>query len=343
MKWLRRGVVAAALTYPVSLLLAAMALRFIGERWWVTTVALYLPRLVLGAPLPFVVVGLFLCGRSRWLWTQAVSALLLLFPLMGLVVPVPHLASGTAPSLRVLSYNVNSTLGGVAKIDEEVERYSPDVVFMQEIDEPAELKRVLSPRYPTVEVSGQFLVATRYAIVSKTDPERLPFEGRTRSPRFLEYVMDTPLGRLGFYNVHPLSPREDFYVLRGRGLGREILSGRIFSGAAGPAILANAGLRALQVQSIAEAAGQDGEPVVIAGDTNLPGLSLVFSRALSRFKDGFVEAGSGFGYTYPNDRRPWMRIDRILASDALRFVRFQVGTSAASDHLCVVADLQRVR
>jgi vancomycin resistance protein VanJ len=343
MKWLRRGVVAAAIVYPLLLLVAAVALRFIGERWWVTTVALYLPRLVLGAPLPFIVFGLFLCHASGWLWTQAMGALLLLFPLMGLVVPVPRLANDKAPRVRVLTYNVNSALGGPAKIGEEVERYSPDVVFMQEIAQAEELKRVLSPRYPTVEISGQFLVATRYAIASTVDPERLPFDGRIRSPRFLEYMMDTPLGRVGFYNVHPISPREDFYVLRGKGLRREILSGRIFSGSAGPAILANAGLRALQVQSIAEAAGHDVEPVVIAGDTNLPGLSLVFGRQLSRFRDGFVDAGSGFGYTYPNDRRPWMRIDRILATDALRFVRFQVGTSAASDHLCVVADLQRVQ
>jgi endonuclease/exonuclease/phosphatase family metal-dependent hydrolase len=36
-----------------------------------------------------------------------------------------------------------------------------------------------------------------------------------------------------------------------------------------------------------------------------------------------------------------MRIDRILSSEQLRFVRFEVGASQASDHLCVVADLQR--
>jgi endonuclease/exonuclease/phosphatase family metal-dependent hydrolase len=117
----------------------------------------------------------------------------------------------------------------------------------------------------------------------------------------------------------------------------------LFSGDAGPSILANARLRALQAEAIAGAAALNSEPVVIAGDTNLPDLSPVFSRHLSRFQDGFVKAGAGFGYTYPNDRRPWMRIDRILATDALRFVKFEVGTSAASDHLCVVADLQRAR
>jgi len=343
MKWVRRGVAGAALIYPVFLLGAAAALRFVGEGWWVTAVALYLPRIALAAPLPLAVAGLVVCGRAGWLWTQSISALVLLFPLMGLVVPVPRLARDNAPTIRLLSYNINSAMSGVGKIAEEVERYSPDVVFLQEIAQGDELKRVLRSRYPTVDVSGQFLAATRYTIESMVDPERLPFEGRERSPRFVEYVMDTPIGRVALYNVHPLSPREDFYVLRGRGLRSEILSGRIFSGAAGPRILANAGLRELQVRAIAEAAGRDHDPVVIAGDTNLPDPSPVLARYLSRFRDGFVEAGSGFGYTYPNDRRPWMRIDRIFATDDLRFVRFQVGTSVASDHLCVVADLQRAR
>jgi|SRR5580704_2797629 vancomycin resistance protein VanJ len=342
MKWLRRAVVAAAVLYPFALAIAAGVMRFVGERWWLTTVALYLPRLTLAAPLPFLVAGLVLCRRSRWLWTQALSVLLLLFPLMGLAVPVPH-AEGKTPSIRVLSYNINSALGGVDKLAEEIDRYSPDVVLLQENNGSEDLKGALRSRYPTVEASGQFLVATRFTITSTTDPERLPFDGRARSPRFLEYVMETPLGRIAFFNVHPISPREDFYVLRGRGLRREILSGHLFSGDAAPAILANAGLRGLQVQAISEAVRRTTDPAVIAGDTNLPGLSLIFGRNLSGFRDGFAEAGSGFGYTYPNDRRPWMRIDRILTTDALRFVRFQVGTSPASDHLCVVADLQRGR
>jgi hypothetical protein len=52
-------------------------------------------------------------------------------------------------------------------------------------------------------------------------------------------------------------------------------------------------------------------------------------------------AGWGFGYTYPYNLFRWMRIDRIMASDQLRFVGFQRGSSTASDHVCVVADLQR--
>jgi endonuclease/exonuclease/phosphatase (EEP) superfamily protein YafD len=127
--------------------------------------------------------------------------------------------------------------------------------------------------------------------------------------------------------------------MRGQGLRREILSGRLFSSDSA-VFQANSGLRTLQVQSFSAAAQGETDPVVIAGDTNLPGLSYVFHRYLSGYQDGFTKAGWGFGYTFPADRHPWMRIDRILSSDALRFVGFEVGKSRASDHHCVVADLQ---
>jgi hypothetical protein len=68
----------------------------------------------------------------------------------------------------------------------------------------------------------------------------------------------------------------------------------------------------------------------------------VFDRYLSHYVDGFTAAGAGFGYTFPNGKHlPWMRLDRILAASPLRFVEFYVGDSPASDHRCVVADLQR--
>jgi endonuclease/exonuclease/phosphatase family metal-dependent hydrolase len=97
------------------------------------------------------------------------------------------------------------------------------------------------------------------------------------------------------------------------------------------------------VQEFAEAAAHEPGPAVIAGDTNLPDLSYILNRYLSAYQDGFAKVGSGFGYTFPTDhgRRPWMRIDRIFANQELRFVRFDIGHSLASDHLCVIADLQR--
>ncbi len=347
MKWRHRVTSTLAWGYAISLLGTVLAMRYVGERWWVTGVTLYVPRLAFVIPLPFIVVALLVLGPRRLLWTQLGAAVLLLFPLMGLVLPHFTRRSPGAPVIRVLSYNVDSGVKGLDELGQQIDRYSPDVVLLQEIGSVDLLGALLRARYPIVDIRNQFLLATRFPIVSTSDPEKLENLGRLRSPRFVQQVLDTPIGHIAVYNVHPISPREAFYQLRGTESRREFLRHGVIHDLVSPASNAifegNAGLRALQVHTFSEAARQETLPVLIAGDTNLPGLSYVLYRDLSAFQDGFDEAGSGFGYTFPNNRRPWMRIDRIFASDALRFVGFQVGSSNASDHRCVVADLQRAQ
>jgi vancomycin resistance protein VanJ len=331
---------AVAAIYPLSLLAAAAMLRYIGERWWLTGVGLYLPRVFLALPLPFILVAIVAARLHTLFWTQAVAALLLVFPLMGLVPPRLGRRPRDNRILRVLSYNINAGVGGIERIVDEIYARSPDVILLQEVYS-AELSTLLGARYATVRVADQFLFASRYPASWSAEPAKLDYGGHQRSPRYLQQTLETPLGRLAVYNVHPISPRETFYAFRGDGLRGELSSGRLFSSAGIGVFKANTGLRSLQVETFAHAAERETDPVIIAGDTNLPGLSYLFNRFLSGYQDGFAEAGSGFGYTYPTNRHPWMRIDRILASQELRFVRFEIGSSLASDHLCVVADLER--
>jgi vancomycin resistance protein VanJ len=345
MRFGQRVTTVLAWLYPVSLVATVAALRLVGERWWVTGVTLYLPRILFALPLPFVVLLLSWLGPRRLLWTQLAAALLVLFPLMGLAVPWPTLRTRGAPVLRVLSYNIDSGINGFEEIGKEIDRYSPDIVFLQEIGSVEAVGALMRARYPTVDIRNQFLVASKYPIVSKWDPDKLENQGRLRSPRFVQQVLDTPLGPIAFYNVHPISPREAFYELRGTESRRDFLTRGILHDIVSPgsnAIFeANAGLRALQVHTFAESARRETLPVVVAGDTNSPGLSFVIHRDLSQLQDGFAAAGVGFGYTFPAGRRPpWMRIDRIFAGEQLRVVGFEVGASLASDHRCVVADIQ---
>ncbi|HZU82845.1 MAG TPA: endonuclease/exonuclease/phosphatase family protein [Polyangiaceae bacterium] len=336
----RRIAAVLAAGYAAALLILAFAFPLVGERWWITGVLLYLPRVLWAAPLPLSA-GAVLVARLRGLWwTQLAAGLLLLFPIMGLVLPRPS-GQRPAPTLRVLSYNVNSSYGGAENVTREIDLHSPDVALLQEAWSAGGIVDILRARYPVVEVTNQFILATRLRVLSSTDPDKLEYHGQQRSARYVQYVLETPLGRIAVYNVHPISPRQAFYTIRGQGLSREIPSGRVFSDANGATFLDNAGLREAQVRAFAAAARSETDPVIIAGDTNLPTLSFVLHEYLSGYQDGFTKAGWGFGYTFPANRRPWMRLDRIMASEQLRFVRFEVGASRASDHLCVVADLQR--
>jgi endonuclease/exonuclease/phosphatase (EEP) superfamily protein YafD len=345
-KWVRRLVQALAVMYPLSLLGVTVALRYVGEDWWMSTVGLYLPRLGFALPLPFLAVALRMLRMPRLLWLQMASVILVAFPLMGFVLPSPTPVDRNAPTMRVLSFNVNSGLGGIDQVVGEIDHYAPDVVLLQETgghEAREAFGRLLGARYPTVEISGQFIVAARYPLSPGSSSSASVPPDPEHARAFQREAFDTPLGRVVFYDVHTVSPRAALYGLRGReGLSREIASGRILRGAGTPLVESNAHLRLSQVQAFSEAAAQEEGSVVIAGDSNLPDLSPVLHRYLSGYEDGFLRAGWGLGYTFPTDKlRPWMRIDRILANGRLRFVRFEVGRTRASDHRCVVADLQR--
>lgn len=341
--WLRRAIAIAALSYPVVLVVVLLLFRRVGERWWVTGMALYLPRIGWGLPLPFLVALILWARRPRLLWAQVLAFGVLWFGLMGFVVNWPS-STGAGPTIRILSYNVNSGAAGADAIDAEIARFSPDFVALEEVlyTQDSPVVAALRRRYPIVTGSTQFIVASRFPIVETTYPPKLPYYGALRSPRWLRYVVAAPLGRVAIYVLHPISPRESFQQLRGDGFRHEIASGRLFHGTHGPEVQANNGLRRLQIATLAESALRDALPVIIAGDTNLPSSSEILGEQLGRFVDGFSAAGRGFGYTYPR-KLPWMRLDRILANDRLRFIGFVVGASRASDHLCVVADVAAAR
>ena len=330
---------ALAVAYPLALISAWLMLRFVGERWWVTGVLLFLPPQGWLLPLPCVLLPLLVLRRWRLALLQLVSLALVLFPLMGLTLSVPRGATGQGPKLRVLSYNLNSGRGGIRPTIAEIESKNADLLFLHELPDSDEMIEELRPRYSHIERSTEFVVASRFPIVSTALPSRIPFFGVARSPRFWKVVVDTSLGKITFFHVHTISPRSGLYELRGKqGLRREITSGRLLSGANADSLQRLAALRELQIEALAKLAALESGPVVIVGDTNLPELSPVRHRLLGHFQDGFERVGTGFGYTFPSDR-PWMRIDLVLASEELRFEQFQVGDQVLSDHFSVVAQL----
>ena len=69
--------------YLLGLVAVALALPLVGERWWITTALLYLPRFGFALPLPFVMLALVLFGPRRLLLLLPLPLLVLLFPIMG--------------------------------------------------------------------------------------------------------------------------------------------------------------------------------------------------------------------------------------------------------------------
>jgi vancomycin resistance protein VanJ len=339
-RWANTAASLASVGYPVGLILVWLVLRFVGEAWWISGVGLLLPPWGFALPLPFLVLWLVLARRWRLLLLQLVSSVVLLFPLMGLTLSLPAAPAPGAPRLRVLSYNVNSGYGGFPEVGSEILAPGADVVFLEELPEwraePVLLQ--LREKYPFVYAKGEFVVASRFPILAAELPERLPFYGDLRSPRFVRFVIQTPLGDIAFFLIHTISPRAGLYALRGQGLKKELVSGRLLLGENADGVQNLSGLKLLQVAALAKLAEKEKGRVVILGDTNLPTLSPARHKYLGHYQDGFARAGNGFGYTFPS-KLPWMRIDLVLANEQLRFTHFEVGKGRASDHRCVVADL----
>jgi endonuclease/exonuclease/phosphatase family metal-dependent hydrolase len=215
-----------------------------------------------------------------------------------------------------------------------------DVIVLQEVDaKDYELLRSQMTGY-TLRENGQFWLASRFPVQEVYAPPRLAHEGAMRSPRFVRYTLTTPRGPLLVYNIHPISPRDGFEALRGQGLLHEVRKGRLFNAAARASVASNTLLRMTELRAMVGDAGRSPYPAVFAGDTNLPGLSWAFADQFSNYRDGFSEAGTGFGYTFPAPLHPWTRIDRIIADPQLQFLDFTVVHEAVSDHLAVLADLQ---
>jgi endonuclease/exonuclease/phosphatase (EEP) superfamily protein YafD len=325
-----------AVLHPLALAGVALAMRFVGEAWWPTTVLLYLPRWPLAAALPILVLALAVLGPRRLLWSQLVAAVLLLVPLGGFhwnrVAVDP-----SAPRLRILSLNVSFAHGARDVACREVAAHEPDLVLLQGYDAEltASLERCLAgyQRY----VDGEFQLASRGAIQRFAAPPPLP----SGPAGFVEYTVETPLGLIDLFNTHPISPRDGFERLQGDAPWTPTsIFERLRSAEARAGLVENTARRRAQVEALAAAMGRARHPVVVAGDTNLPGLSRLFAEQLGGLQDGFARAGQGFGYTFPAER-PWMRIDRILAGPALRFTGFRVGARPGTTHLAVVAELQR--
>jgi vancomycin resistance protein VanJ len=335
-----RLTVFCAYAYPALMLLAWGMFVFVGDDWWVVSAALYLPRLAFALPLPILLLALWLSGKKRLLWTQALAGYVTFVPLMGFVFPWPNSADEGRPTLKVMTFNADSAYAGTERLAQGIFALAPDIVVLQESPWGTSVTDALRARYPHTQGSTQFVIASRFPILESTDPDKLPYEGRQRSPRFMRYLVLTPFGPVALYSVHPVSPRGALGLHGFRGMFRRLRTGEVLLGDPEASVEGATGLRTIQIKTAANMAKNESNQVIFAGDLNLPGLSGPLRTDLGQLTDGFASASWGFGYTYPQ-KFPFLRLDRVLVSSGLKVTDFQVGCRGLSDHLCVMATLQR--
>jgi endonuclease/exonuclease/phosphatase family metal-dependent hydrolase len=258
-----------------------------------------------------------------------VAALVILFPLMGLHVGGARTATPGAQRFRIFTLNTGLGKNGTGEILDRIRGANPDVIVLEEVDDDdVEALRLGLPGHAFRHVD-QFVIASRFPIEEAVEPPPLSNDGEGRSAQYARCQLSTPGGRIRLFAVHPVSPHEAFNQMR-----------ESFRAVSAQTMEANTRERLEQVSALAAEAANSSDPIIIAGDTNLPGLSWAFSHWLGGLSDGFAEAGRGFGYSYPAQRMVWMRIDRVLAGPRFRFLDVATVSGRVSNHLAVVADLE---
>lgn len=322
--------------YGVTVFLVWLMLHFAGDRWWLATMMLYGPRWVYGLPLAILVPAAAIGRRRRLLWLLAASVVVVIWPIMGLCLPLGRLARPDGVHLRVLTFNVDGNAVNGKALAELVEKEQPDVVALQEC---AGDDRYQWPGGWHVLRHGELLVASRYPIREVNSVSGKRTGHVWPRPSLLHCILTLPGGEVDFGCVHLPSPR---WGLTG------VLDRRTLLAPSRSALIGEEnGERRRQSEEAAALVEDVAGPLILAGDFNLPGDSQVYRRSWGRYRDAFSTSGFGFGNTMrPRVRRlPFgIRIDHVLTSPHWRPRRCWVGPDIGPKHLPLIAELvQRPR
>lgn len=331
-----------AFGYPLALLIVLALFHWVGERFWLTTLLLYFPRALLAMPLP-IIIAMLLTRRRRWLLpTQAFALWLIVVPLMGLEINTDKEPKPESTRLRIFTFNVHYTAQSKEFLS-TLEQADADLVLLQEGgNEGASFWHQLSPKYQW-RVTGEFVFGSRFPITEIFVPREISVDGRHFSPQFVRYRILTPSGPLVIYNMHPPSPRIALSSVW-RQLANHDHSIDWPRAETRRQVEANTQRRLACVTALlADAQKNNAAPIIIAGDTNLPHQSWLLQRLLHRYRDVFETVGTGWGYTFPTQPLPWMRLDRILVDDRLGILNAHVSSKSVSDHAAIWAELEMSR
>lgn len=307
--------------YAIGSVLAVLAWFVAGDTWWVQPLTLSTFWWTLPG-VGFLVLSLLLGRRRAAVWF-AVPALVWLWSYGGLFLPGGFV--DRAPDLRVASYNTYvqaPSLGSVAAL---VDRTDPDVLLLQEVfpEREADLARLLGESHPHQVVVqspgvGGVVVASRFPVVNQRQVALAGAGARGT----VVVVLEVDGRRLQVVPVHLTSPCPSCGVSMTERLE---LEGR---------------RRTAELASVLQSLAP-GVPALIGGDFNSTDRSEPY-RLLTRagFQDPHRVAGSGPGFTWPNDQLPFpvLRIDWVLTR-GMEPVDAWVDDGGASDHRPVVVDL----
>lgn len=324
------------LTFAAALVAIIAAQRLEPERYWLTSLAQYLPFPLLLIPAAGAVA---LSIGLGWLWRSIALASLVgvaIWP-MGLELrSTPTIEGGR---IRVMTYNVKDYLtlrqdDGLQNIASEVARHDPDIFMLQDARRAAEIyasqtdtaKLLFGDR--DTYFFGQFGIASRFPL---RDCGVGHVDFRNEAHTYLHCVITAHGSDMNVITAHFMTPREGLEAARynplfGISMWEQNVSDRM-----------------TQAETLARDLRRSRRPTIVGGDLNAPVTSRVIRTLLDTgLHDTFSAAGLGYGYTWGHSLRlkfSFLRLDHILVSRDIVVGSSFVGDHAGSAHRPVIADL----
>jgi endonuclease/exonuclease/phosphatase (EEP) superfamily protein YafD len=343
LRLLRLAVRLTVLLYLIGLACVALSIDHFGQANVTTATLMYLPSPIWLLPgiallLPALIFdwksfllllfggGFFFTSHLNYQWRSERS----------LEAPEPF------EKLRLLSWNrgqSGSTSLSTLKAD-----LKPDFILLQDARGRAARYR-LDANYREFREfvdTGEFAMISRWPVLAS---ENLTMNGNNGAvitvgaARFVTVYAGT---KVVLYSIHLPSPRD---ALEATGRGAFLLG---ILGLPGTSLETKKlhyqafwDGQMLKAAEILRRIRQETDPVIIAGDFNTPAVGPVYKLYADTFQDAHLQAGSGFGHTFPGDTRnplalfqPWLRLDQMFASQDWQVLNCQA-QAAKAQHLPV--------
>lgn len=333
-KLLRKANLVCFLLYAFTLILAFVAMRYLGEQNMFFAFCIYWPPLVWFLPaMALAFTSVCLLDWKTFAGVALVSAGVMVIPLGGRLPKKPDVAAPAPPgqvALTVLTNNRGQDKGEKGEsLKSFMNAMQPDIMVFQESYGMADRYKA-DPGYsnfPHTSGVGEFVLLSRHPIlsaelVSLRPPDAAP--GSNWPAIAARFVIQIGARRVVVYNVHAPTPRDTLrYYMRGAALyGLLGLPGTPWAekkkeGEKG-------WLQRIELmKALLERAKQEKEATLLVGDFNMPECGYLRGVVGESFADSHSEAGSGFGFSFPGTTHNplsfggvWMRIDYIFFTRA---------------------------
>lgn len=292
--------------------------------WWVASLFQLAPLWILLVPAATLALATG-ARKKKWLTVLNLVSAGLITAMMGLSVPVAKWVASdtwlTSLKLRVITVNLGGDVD-TSSLAYYFNAISPDVILFQESS--LKLMQKIAPRdLAHRKLQSNLGIASRYPVSnSELKTRRALGEYGGFVARFEITHEDTALQ---IFNVHLETPREGIEAIMREG-PRAI-----------PVVRKVAEQQEVESLIASEWVASH-DPVLVAGDFNMPVTSPLYRRYWSQLGNGFSSTQFGFGNT-KFTRWHGARIDHVLFDTNWKAVAAHVGENPGGDHRPVVVDL----